>query len=99
VLSNSGSMGQRVSKLKPQKPIIVLTPEEHVYRKLALLWGVIPLILPMGKDTDETLENGEATILYHGLLKHGDGIVFCAGKTQMRGANNMLKIYALGENT
>lgn len=98
VLSNSGSMAQRVSKLKPPKPIIVLTPDEVVCNRLSLYWGVIPLVVPLGKNTDETLENGEATILYNGLLKHGDGVVFCAGKTQMRGANNMLKIYPLGKS-
>jgi pyruvate kinase len=97
VLSNSGSMAQRVSKIKPNRPIIALTPKPEVYHRMSLLWGVTPQILSMGRDTDETLENGEKVILEHGLLKPGDSVVFCAGNTQMKGATNMLKIYHIGQ--
>lgn len=97
VLSNSGSMAQRLSKLKPARPIIALTPREEVSNRMSLLWGVIPLCFDMADQTDQTLENGEQVILEKGLLEKGDSIVFCAGDTHMKGANNMLKIYHLGE--
>ena len=93
VLSNSGSMAQRISKIKPTRPIIALTPRVDVCNRMSLLWGVTPQVLEMGHDTDETLENGEKVILSCGLLKPGDSVVFCAGATQMKGATNMLKIY------
>jgi pyruvate kinase len=98
VLSNSGSMAQRVSKLKPPKPIIVLTPSEEVYNRVGLLWGVIPFIIPVGNNTDEIIDEAERVILKNNLLKQGDSVVFCGGKTAIHGANNMLKIYALGES-
>ena len=59
VLSNSGSMAQRISKLKPARPIIALTPNKQVYNRMGLLWGVIPLIIPPAEHTDKMLENGE----------------------------------------
>lgn len=99
VLSNSGSMAQRVSKIKPTRPIIALTPKEDVCNRMSLLWGVTPLFLEMGRDTDETLENGEKVILEQGLLQPGDSVVFCAGDTQMKGATNMLKIYSIGKQS
>ncbi|MEB3287544.1 MAG: pyruvate kinase [Vampirovibrionales bacterium] len=98
VLSNSGTMAQRVSKLKPPKPIIVLTPSEEVYNRISLLWGVIPFVIEVGKNTDEIIENGERVLLSNNILKQGDSVVFCGGKTAIHGANNMLKIYALGES-
>ena len=98
VLSNSGSMAQRISKLKPARPIIALTPNKQVYNRMGLLWGVIPLIIPPAEHTDKMLENGEHAIFEHNLLQKGDSVVFCAGNTQMKGATNMLKIYSLGED-
>lgn len=97
VFSNSGSMAQRISKLKPPRPIIALTPNADVYNRMSLMWGVIPLVIPDAKHTDEMLEAGEKAILERQLLTQGDSVVFCAGNTHMKGATNMLKIYRVGE--
>ena len=97
VLSSSGSMAQRVSKLKPARPIIALTFTHEVAHRMCLLWGVIPVVIASSDHTDTMLENGEHAILEKGLLDKGDSVVFCAGNTQMKGATNMLKIYRLGE--
>lgn len=97
VLSNSGSMAQRISKLKPARPIIALTPRPEVANKMALLWGVIPVVIPPSDDTDKMLENGENAIFEKNLLEKGESVLFCAGNTQMKGADNMLKLYNIGD--
>jgi len=89
-------MAQRISKLKPARPIIALTFKPEVANRMCLLWGVIPLVIASSDDTDTLLENGEKAILDHHLVEKGDGVVFCAGNTNMKGATNMLKIYHLG---
>jgi pyruvate kinase len=96
VFSGSGNMAQRISKLKPARPIIALTPSRAVYNQMSLLWGVTPLLIAPFEDTDEMLENVDRAIMDKGLLQHSDSILFCAGATQMKGATNMLKIYSLG---
>jgi pyruvate kinase len=98
VFSNSGSMAQRISKLKPTRPIIALTPNREVYNRMSLLWGIRPLMIECFEHTDVMLENGEKAILANNLLALGDSIVFCAGDTHMKGATNMLKIYHLGQS-
>ncbi len=97
VLSNSGSMAQRISKLKPARPIIALTPRKEVADRMCLLWGVTPVIIPSSDQTDVMLENGEKAIFEKHLLQKGESVVFCAGNTQLKGATNMLKIYHIGE--
>ena len=97
VFSSSGSMAQRVSKLKPSRPIIALTFKQDVANRMTLLWGVIPLVIPSSEHTDSMLEKGEQAIFEKNLLSKGDSVVFCAGNTQMKGATNMLKIYHLGD--
>jgi len=96
VFSSSGSMAQRVSKLKPARPIIALTFTQDVANRMCLLWGVIPLVIATTEHTDTMLETGEKAILDKHLLDKGDSVVFCAGNTNMKGATNMLKIYHLG---
>lgn len=98
VLSHSGSMARRISKLKPHRMIIALTPDPQVYNQLSLLWGVHPLLIPFGPNSDETINRGESAILLHKLLEAGDSVVMCAGNTPFLGASNMLKIYRIGEN-
>lgn len=98
VFSNSGNMAQRISTLKPARPIIALTPSRAVYNSMNLLWGVTPLIIDSFDDTDAMLENGNRALLESGLLQRGDSVLFCAGATQMKGATNMLKIYRLGDD-
>ena len=97
VLSISGSMAKRISKLKSQRPIIALTPNEAIYHQLSLYWGVTALVIGIAEDTDETLEAAEKAILQNKMLRKGDSVVFCAGKTTMKGANNMLQIYRVGQ--
>jgi len=97
VFSNSGNMAQRVSKLKPARPLIVLTPNRHVFNSMGLMWGVTPLIIDSFTDTDEMLEYGNKALLESELLQVGDSILFCAGNTQMKNATNMLKLYHLGQ--
>ncbi len=97
VLSTSGSMAQRVSKLKPLPPIVALTPNESVYNRMSLLWGVTPLVISYAANTDEILKLAEDALLSNQLLKDGDSVVFCAGKTPLRGATNMLQIYQIGQ--
>ncbi|MEM0951488.1 MAG: pyruvate kinase [Cyanobacteria bacterium P01_H01_bin.74] len=98
VFSHSGTMARRISKLKPRCPIIALTLEPKVCKKMAILWGVTPLLVEFSNQTDVLLENGEKAIFERNLLARGDSIVFCAGNTNMKGATNMLKIYHLGKS-
>jgi len=97
VMSDSGSMAQRVSKLKPLRPIICLTESQQTYQRVSLLWGVTPLVIRFGETTEEVLNNGEAAIIQHKLLAIGDETLFCAGQTAILGATNMLKFFTMGQ--
>lgn len=97
VLSNSGSMALRISKLKPPRPIVALTQTDAVCNRMSLLWGVLPLKVPFAETTEETLNRGEELLLKHHLLTIGDSVLFCAGQTHILGATNMLKFLTIGE--
>ena len=96
-LSSSGSMAQRIAKLRPNRPILALTESDDICRRMSLLWGVTPLRIEYGETTDEIINHGEEIILDKKLLQIGDSVLFCAGNTPILGATNMLKFLKIGE--
>jgi pyruvate kinase len=96
VFTMSGATAQLISKLRPTVPIIAMSPDDTVCRRLSILWGVRPLKMKIGKNTDEMISIGERVILEKRLLKRGDVIIIIAGSTPMRGATNMMKLHRIG---
>ncbi|WP_459201440.1 pyruvate kinase [Methanococcus sp. CF] len=54
--TTSGKTPLRISKFRFDPPIIALAPENIVFRKLRLVWGVIPKKIDEIGDVDEVLE-------------------------------------------
>ncbi|MBG0769203.1 pyruvate kinase [Methanococcus maripaludis] len=54
--TTSGKTPLRISKFRFNSPIIALAPENIVFRKLRLVWGVIPIKIDEIGDVDEVLE-------------------------------------------
>lgn len=95
VFSMTGATVRMISKLKPAKPIIGMTPHVHAYRQMVLGWGVTPVMSPSGHSTDEMIQKGEQVVRRLKLLKKGDKVVVVSGTQLLRGATNMMKILTL----
>ena len=90
----TGSTARRISQQRPPQPVYALTPNEKTYRRLALVWGVCPLMLPVFTSTDEMIERGEARLLELGFARIGQTMVCIAGgSTNTPGGTDMLKIH------
>jgi pyruvate kinase len=91
--TKSGYTARMVSKHRPPCPIIALPIDEKILNKLTLLWGVMPILTPPTKNTDELLEQCEKDALRSGLVKKGDIMVITAGvPLNVSGATNLIKI-------
>jgi pyruvate kinase len=98
VLSYSGLMAMRISKFKPDVPIIALTPSKVSYRRMALLGYVYPILFEFKATVDETLRAAEKVIEDKGYLGHGDNVLVCAGYIdKLPGLTNTIKLYNFGE--
>lgn len=96
-LSKSGGTARAVSKFRPQTDIIAITPSERVLRKLALEWGVYPILVSEGKDADKIFEEGINKCMEN-ILKEGDLVVLTAGlPIGKSGSTNMLKVEILSK--
>lgn len=74
VFTESGLGIKFFSKLRPLMPIVCFTLEEKIYRKLALLWGVIPVLIKKN-----SLEEIEKIFRYIGVEKN-DPVVIVSGE-------------------
>jgi len=98
VLSYSGLMAMRVSKYKPDVPVIAMTPSKVAYRRMALLGYVHPILFNFETTVDATLKAMEAHLLKEGFLAKGDKVVLCTGHLDtLPGLNNTIKLYNFGE--
>lgn len=75
----SGGTARLLSRFRPNIPIIAITPNEIVYRQLALSWGVIPIHIPNIYTIDEATEVGINKCIETGILNKGDIVVISGG--------------------
>lgn len=91
--TTSGSTAQRVAKYRPRAPILAVTPQDSVRRKLALYWGIYPYKVTEYATVEEVFEQGAQLAVKLGLAKSGDLIVVTAGvPLRVPGSTNMLKV-------
>ncbi|MBI4237763.1 MAG: pyruvate kinase [Deltaproteobacteria bacterium] len=95
VFTMSGTTVQALCKRRPNKPIYALTAHPQVVRRMALCWGVIPVLTRVGHTTDRMIEYGERILLRRGDLKKGDLVIVVAGTTRLKGATNMMKFLVI----
>jgi len=96
--TESGYTARMVSKYRPKAPIIAVTPNEQVMRRLSIIWGVIPVLGRNAETTDEMFEIAVEGGMQSGHLALGDLVVITAGVPVGRsGTTNLIKIHHIGE--
>ena len=93
VFTKSGFSARVVASKRPAVPILALTDEPRTYRQLALVWGVVPELVPHCADYDEMMERTKTVVVSRELADNGDRIIVTAGVPfDMPGTTNLLKV-------
>lgn len=96
--TQSGHTARMVSKYRSACPVIAVTSSDKVARKLALNWGVFPMVTEKVNSTDELIEKSVEISLKTGYVKKGDLVVIAAGiPVSYSGTTNMLKVHIVGD--
>jgi pyruvate kinase len=96
--TESGYTARMVSKYRPKAPIIAVTTNPQVIRRLMLIWGVIPVLGKEAANTDEMIEQAIDSSVNAGLVNVGDLVVITAGVPVGRtGTTNLIKVHHVGE--
>lgn len=77
--TKSGVTAERVSRCRPKAPILAITSDEQVARRLLLRWGVIPSIHPPISSADELFAASLALASDMGLTSSKDSLVIISG--------------------
>ena len=89
----TGSTVQRISRERPPCRIVCLTPEQSTASRLALSWGVIPIVMKDPVNFDDMLSNIQDAAMSRVGLKSGDRVMISAGIPFGRpGTTNTLNI-------
>jgi len=93
VFTKSGFSARVVSSKRPPVPILALTDEGRTFRQLALVWGVVPQLVPHCADYDEMMEQTKGVVVTRELATPGDRIIVTAGVPfDTPGTTNLLKV-------
>ena len=93
VCSRTGGTARLVSRFRPKMDIIGMTVEPLSYRKLALSWGVIPVMSEEFTSMDVLFYHAKRAAVATGLVKKGDRIVITGGNPNGKpGNSNVINI-------
>ena len=91
-LTERGFTSRLVSKNRPDCPILAVTYSKQVVRRLAMNWGVIPLLYEGGNDDNAKLEFAVSQAKKLGYIKTGDVVVMTAGYQQQAGSTDLIRV-------
>ncbi|HEY2736263.1 MAG TPA: pyruvate kinase [Polyangiales bacterium] len=74
-VSDSGGAARLLSEYRPEANIVALTTNEVSYRRLALFWGVTPVLVGPSATTEELVDRVEATLLERNLAQPGEHVL------------------------
>jgi pyruvate kinase len=94
----SGTTARMVARHRPPVPIVAATPNPRTLMRLALVWGVTPVLVPSFTNTDEMVALMERAAVQAGIVREGDRVVLTAGVPfGGEGRTNMLQVRVIGE--
>jgi len=97
-LTDSGFTARLIAKHRPENSIIAVTHSPQVARRLAMNWGVMPLLCSeTDADTDDARTAfGCQRALELGYLQSGDTVVVTHGSRQGQGGTDMIWVVVAG---
>jgi pyruvate kinase len=97
--TGTGSTGLRVTRERPNMPILALTPIAATARKLCLAWGTHCVVIKDADSVDEMVIMAGEVATREGFTKPGDRILITAGvPVGTPGTTNMLRIATIGKD-
>ena len=97
VCSLSGKTVRMVSRFRPPVEVVGITTSEKTWRKLALSWGVVPVMCEELPSTEVLFYTAKKLTRPLLGLKPGDRIIITGGVTNGQSGNtNLIKVEMIG---
>jgi pyruvate kinase len=92
-VTHGGKTARVLSALRPTVPIFGATDQPHIARRLALGWGVVPVLTELGGDVNAAASRIGAELVARNAIAKGAAIVVVSINPSLaQGPSNFLKI-------
>jgi pyruvate kinase len=92
-VTRGGHTATILSALRPRAPIYAVTEHESIARRLALVWGVVPVVATLGADVAETAARVGRQLVERGAIAPGSVVVLASIARELElEASNFLKL-------
>src|SRR5579875_126414 len=97
VFTETGTTARLLSKYRPKPPIYALSSVPQVIHRMALLWGVRPILCPKAQTTEEMVDLAERVMQEGGFAGKQDILGIVAGTRTLSGSTNFLRLHVIGD--
>jgi pyruvate kinase len=98
VFTQTGRTALLMSKMRPLVPIFAFTPAKQVYHRLAGMWGVYPVLVPIGKTLRAMVNTADRVFITQGLVQNGKQVVVISGfPVEAIRPPNMALLHTIGD--
>jgi pyruvate kinase len=95
----SGTTGLRIARERPESAILALTPIVEIARRLAIVWGVHPVVTDDARDERDMTDRACRHAYIDGFAAEGERIIVVAGvPLGTPGSTNTLRIAKVGKD-
>ena len=98
VFSMTGWSVQLVSKMRPDMPLVGLTPSDRARSRTAMMWGTEAALVPMKDRAQELLEAAERVLLEGNWAATGDTVVMVTGPPGSLGGTSRIWVHRVGDD-
>jgi pyruvate kinase len=96
-ITHGGKTARVLSALRPEVPIFGATDQPHISRRLALSWGVVPVLTELTGDVTERASRIGEQLVARGAIERGATIVLVSVNPDLsKGPSNFLKVQRVG---
>jgi pyruvate kinase len=96
-LTETGFTSRLISKHRPECPILAVTACLPVARRLALNWGVVPILYQAGISDDEKIALAIRVARERHLVSTGDVLIGTWGHTQTAGGTDAIRVLTVDD--
>jgi pyruvate kinase len=91
--STSGQTALRMVRERPHMPVVCLSPDQKIVRRLVLSFGTSPVLVNTMDRFDDLISLAKQTLTTHHFAKPGDAVVITAGELHGEpGKTNTLRV-------
>ena len=95
-VSDSGGAARLISEYRPDANLVCMTTDETSFRRLALVWGVTPVMIGPSATTEELVDRVEGLLIERNLASPGEHVLITMAVPVYSGAStNVLKIHQI----